>query len=599
MTIPFNNVPTTLRVPFIAAEIDNSQAEQGPSLLAYRGLIIGQKTADGTGTANTLYKITSANQALTYGGRGSMLHRMAMAWFAENKSTEVWIGVLADNTAGVAASGTLTLTGAATAAGTISLYLGGQVCEVAVASGDSVTTIASAIATAVGKHATGTVTMASALAADNVVVGATTFVGTSGAVTLGAATYSIDTGNNAAAISLAAQINAHAVASTVVSAVANSAVVTLRALVSGVAGESIVLTSTNGTRLAVTGAGTLTNSSPNQDYGVHASSSAGVVTFYHRHKGAVGSEFDVRLNYQDGEETPAGITATVSALASGATNPTLTTLISALGDSWFHIIANPYTDATSLTAIENELSSRFGPLRMIDGVSIAAKLGSHATVTTLGNSRNSPHSCIVPTNTSPTPPPEYAASIAAVTAYYSQIDPARPLQTLPLTWVKAPVETSRFTLQERDLLLHDGIATTKVGAGNLVQIDRLITTYQTNAAGAADTSYLDATTMLTLMYLRYSFRNRIAAKFPRAKLANDGTRVGPGQAIITPKIGKAEAVLWFAEMEELGLVEGREQFKRDTVVERNVSDPNRLDFLLTPDLINQLVVTGANVQFRL
>jgi phage tail sheath gpL-like len=52
-------------------------------------------------------------------------------------------------------------------------------------------------------------------------------------------------------------------------------------------------------------------------------------------------------------------------------------------------------------------------------------------------------------------------------------------------------------------------------------------------------------------------------------------------------------------MEELGLVEGFDQFKADLVVERDALDANRLNFLLPPNLINQLVVTAAKVQFRL
>jgi phage tail sheath gpL-like len=68
---------------------------------------------------------------------------------------------------------------------------------------------------------------------------------------------------------------------------------------------------------------------------------------------------------------------------------------------------------------------------------------------------------------------------------------------------------------------------------------------------------------------------------------------------MTPKLGKAEAIAWFVEMEQLGLVEGLDQFKRDLVVERNASNPNRLDFLLPPDLINQLLQTAAQIQFRL
>jgi phage tail sheath gpL-like len=309
---------------------------------------------------------------------------------------------------------------------------------------------------------------------------------------------------------------------------------------------------------------------------------------------------DVRVNYQDGEKTPAGLTVAVVAMASGATNPVLTTLIAALGDNWFHIIAHPYTDATSLTAIEAEMASRFGPMRMIDGLAITSAVGTQATLGTLGDTRNSPHSCIVaqPGKNPLTPPCEFAAAVAAVVAYYAQQDPARPLQTLPVDGVKPPVETDRFTVQERNLELFDGISTTKV-AGSQVQIDRLITTSQTNAAGAADTAYLDATSMLTLQYLRYSFRTRVAARYPRHKLASDGTRFGAGQAVVTPKLMRAEAVTWFSEMEELGLVEGKDQFKRDLVVERSTTDANRIDVLLPPDLINQLVVTAASIQFRL
>jgi phage tail sheath gpL-like len=178
-------------------------------------------------------------------------------------------------------------------------------------------------------------------------------------------------------------------------------------------------------------------------------------------------------------------------------------------------------------------------------------------------------------------------------------DPARPFQTLPLAGVKAPAEADLFTKAERNLMLFDGISTSKVAAGGICQIERLVTTSQTNAAGSADTSYLDATTMFTLMYARYSFRARVLSKYPRHKLANDDTRAAAGQPIVTPKLMKAEAVSWFRDLEALGLFEGFDQFKPDLVVARNATDPNRLDVLLPPDLINQLIVTAASIQFRL
>lgn len=491
MSVSFNDVPSSLRVPFVTAEFDGSRASQGPALLPYRALLIGMKNSGGSAAANSLVKVTRADQLVALAGRGSQLHRMAQAWFAANQSTELWCGVLAEDAGGVAATGTLTIAGTPTAAGTLALYVGGRRITIPVATTDTPTTIATAIVAAVG------------------------------------------------------------------------------------------------------------NTSGLKDYAVKAANAAGVVTFTAHHKGLEGNEIDIRVNYLDGDALPAGITATVVAMASGTVNPVLTGLITAMGDQWFHVIAHPFTDSISLTAIENELLSRSGPLRMIDGVAFTAKAGTFGTVSALGAGRNSRHSSIVRTNGSPTPPSEYAANVAAVVAYYSQIDPARPLQTLPLVWVKAPPEASRDTNNERNLLLFSGIATTRVAAGDVVQIERLITTYQLSAAGSADTAYLDVTTVLTLMYGRFTFRNRIASRYPRHKLANDGTRVGAGQAVITPLIGKAEAIAWFREMEELGLFEGFDQFKRDLVVERNASDPNRLDFLLSPDLVNQLIVGAAKIQFLL
>jgi len=50
MSTSFNQVPTNLLIPFVAVEFDSSKASQGPALLAYKGLIIGQKLAGGTFT---------------------------------------------------------------------------------------------------------------------------------------------------------------------------------------------------------------------------------------------------------------------------------------------------------------------------------------------------------------------------------------------------------------------------------------------------------------------------------------------------------------------------------------------------------------------
>lgn len=598
MTISFDKVPSNLRTPFVAAEISNANASQGPALLAYKALIIGQKLASASGiAANTLQRVTSANQVALLAGRGSMLHRMAKAFFAKNTSTECWIGALDDSSAAALSQGSLTVSGPATASGTAYLYIGGQRIAVGVSTGDSSATIAAALAAAIGKHASGTVTFASAVAAEVVNVDGTAFTAVSGAATPGAATFSIDTSDTATAASFVSQVKAHAVAGKKVFGSSALGIATLLANAGGTPGNALTLAKTaSGSHIVVSGA-TLAGATADQDLGVHAQASGSVVTTYAKNAGLVANETDMRANYNDGEAFPAGVSIAFSAMAGGTSNPSLSALIAAMGDIWFNVIANPFTDATSLSALENELDDRFGPMRMIDGSAITASAVGYSPVATLGESRNSQHNTLVRAGGSPTTPEECSGHVMGAVAFESAIDPARPLQTVSLPYILPPALADQDTLQERNLLLFDGVSTIK-DVGGQMQIDRLITTYQENAVGAPDTSYLNLETMRNLSYLRYSFRVFFALKYPRHKLAADGFVVGPGQAVLTPKDAKAAAVSWFIQMQTLGLVQNVDAFKANVSVEINAQNPDRLDILLPPKLIAQLINTAASIQFQ-
>lgn len=335
------------------------------------------------------------------------------------------------------------------------------------------------------------------------------------------------------------------------------------------------------------------------DLPVTAAAVAGTVNLTARHKGVAAGEVDVRAAYYAGDTVPAGLTVAATSVTGGTGNPGLSSVIAAIGEEWFDFIAVPYTDSTNLALLKTELDDRWGPLRAIEGHAISALPGTHASITTFGASQNDPHLTVIGLEKSPTPAYEWAAAACGVAAYFGNIDPARPFQTLELKGVMAPSEADRFTLAERNLCLYDGIATYTVDADGTCRLERLVTTYQVSALGADDPSYLDLETMLTLGFLRYSLRNRFRTKFPRHKIANDGTRFGPGQVVLTPKGAKAECFALFREWEDLGLVEGFDQFKADIVVERSVTDSNRLDIYLPPDLVNQLRVTAAQISFRL
>ena len=69
--------------------------------------------------------------------------------------------------------------------------------------------------------------------------------------------------------------------------------------------------------------------------------------------------------------------------------------------------------------------------------------------------------------------------------------------------------------------------------------------------------------------------------------------------MITPRLGRAEALARYRTWETRGLVEGAEAFRAGLICERNAQDRNRLDWLMTPDLVNQFRVGGAKIQFVL
>lgn len=315
-----------------------------------------------------------------------------------------------------------------------------------------------------------------------------------------------------------------------------------------------------------------------------------------RQAGENGNAIDLRLNYYPGEATPLGLTVTIGAMATGAGNPDVSAAIAQMADEWWTDICMPWTDAANLTALEAELADRFGPMIAKDAQAYAAARGSHSALVTLGDSRNSPHLTVIAADSSPTPPEEWAAALTGSAAFYLHQDPARPLQTLPLLTVLPPAVEDRFTAEERNLLLYDGIATFQVDAGDRVLIERCITTYQVDAYDIADISYLDVQTLKTLAVIRYNIRQAIASQYPRAKIADDGTN---GSGVATPSMIRGTLIARLRQLETAGIVEAVDGFKDGIIVERDGSDPTRVNALIPPDIVNPLRVFAGKVQFIL
>lgn len=332
---------------------------------------------------------------------------------------------------------------------------------------------------------------------------------------------------------------------------------------------------------------------------VTASVASAIVTCTAKTSGTTGTDIDFRDSYYQGEELPAGITIVYANPTPGSGAPDISEVWAVLGEEHFTVWALAHNDATNLALLKTEMDDRANSLRQLGAVAVIGKSDTHSNLLTFGAARNSERLSVAAANSSPTPPWEWAAAVAGQAAESIRNDPARPLQRLPLRGILAPATADRFDLVERDLLLNDGIATHTVAQDGTVRIERQITTFQTNAAGAPSTAYLDMETPMTLEYLRYDFRNQLLLKYPRHKLASDGARFGAGQVILTPKLARAEAVNIARGWESLGLVENIDQFTEDLIVERNLQDPNRLDFLLPPDLVNGARIFGVQLGFLL
>jgi phage tail sheath gpL-like len=348
---------------------------------------------------------------------------------------------------------------------------------------------------------------------------------------------------------------------------------------------------------------------------VVATSAAAVVTLTAKTRGDNGDDITVQLNFYGkigGQELPPGCQLTLPAtgrLTGGGGVPDFTVAISNLGEHAYEYVALPHTDSNTLFDWEQEFGfediGRWGWMRQLYGMIFCAKRGEYSDLLLWGDPITGatpnfgPISVMGVEETAASPVYEWCAAYCAKAARALTNDPARPLQTLKLNKILPCQREDSFILPELNSLSGVGIATQKIGSDGQPMVMRDTTTYQLNLYGQSDDAYELVTTMSTLARIIRNQRQVITSKFPRHKLANDGTRFGVGQKIVTPKIVKAELVSQYRIDEFNGLVEDVASFKDHLIVERDPNNPNRLNVLWPPDLVNQLRVYAVLVQFRL
>jgi phage tail sheath gpL-like len=576
MPISFANIPSNIKVPLYWVEVDPSMA--GLPSINLRCLLIGTAVG-GTAPYDIAVPIGSQAQADAQFGEGSELARMFLAYYANNFANEVW-GLPVQETSGAAPStGTITVTTPPTQAGTIHLYIAGDAVPVNVLTTDSISTIAANIADAIN-------------AATQLPV---TAVAAAGVVTL------TSTFNSVNANEITVIMNYYGSIGGEQTPIGLGITLPQAAAISG--GGTGTSTGTNHLTVGGTVTGTIVNGAAVTGTGVPAGTV--VVSQFSGTPGGAGvyvtnqvtTLASVALTFT-GPLPPAGM------LYGGTGTPNFTNAIANLGDEPYEYAVMPYTDSNSMFEWDQEYGftdqGRWGWLRELFGHVITAKRGTYANLLAYGDTLNSGVESVMGFEVaSPSASYEWAAAYGAKTQRAFINDPARPLQSLSLNNIKAASIHQRFDFEELNSLALNGIAIQKIGGDGQPMIAREQTTYQMNQYGQSDDAYELMTTLATLAKLLRNQKAAITTKFPRHKLADDGTKFGPGQAIVTPGIIKAELINEYQQDMYNGLVENLSDFKKFLLVERDPNDPNRVNVLYPPDLINQLRIFAVLAQFRL
>lgn len=471
--IGFSFVPANAVASGVFVEQKNVRLSFGSLLIPQKIALLGQYNSDKTPVDYVPRLLTSADDAASLYGNGSMLHLMAIKAFAGHGTVPIYAFPLPDENLSVAAAGSITVANAATAAGTISLYIAGQKLSIPVANGTAHTAVATAIGAAINAKVSLPVTAT--------VVGAT---------------------------------------------------VNLTSKWKGLSANGITI--------------------------------------------------EVDLGTGEDELEPTGTTLTIVDMASGDVDPSIEDALAEFGDTWYTFVAMPYADNTNLDLLEALWTARIAPTIKRPFVGMVGTVATYANFVTALSSRNSPATTFIPVESSPNLICELAAAAAGVCAASAQANPAQPYKTLTLPGILAGAGVAPLTYAQKDALEQLGGSVVEPQTDGTVRIYDLVTTYTTNALGAADDAWRYPETIANVMAKIYSLDNLFTGTpFDRAIVVDDDAISGLDYAI-SPKRVKGFVIkliddLWIPN----AWSKNRDDIVASVSAEINSGNAGRIDVELT------------------
>ncbi|HGH0157824.1 TPA: phage tail sheath subtilisin-like domain-containing protein [Neisseria meningitidis] len=147
--IDFDTIPGSIRVPGQYIEFNTRNAVQGLPQNPQKVLMVAPMLTAGIQPALEPVQLFSDAEAADLFGQGSLAHLMVRQAFANNPYLDLTVIGIADHSAGVQATATVTLSGTATAPGVVEITIGGKQVSTAVNTGETAATVADRLKTAI------------------------------------------------------------------------------------------------------------------------------------------------------------------------------------------------------------------------------------------------------------------------------------------------------------------------------------------------------------------------------------------------------------------------------------------------------------------
>lgn len=288
-----------------------------------------------------------------------------------------------------------------------------------------------------------------------------------------------------------------------------------------------------------------------------ASNSTGTVTITADNDGTEGNFIAIAFS-----GIVAGVGVTLTGMASGATNPTLTGVFDVVGDTRYQTVVWPFSyGLTDLTAF---LDPRFNfDNKILDGVGVVHATDTFANLQTAGNAENSQSLMILGNNVSTRAGLKGSAMLEIGVNISSQFAAIRSLRledgtnianfviatnglrdtrggdaiasfpyfNTPFANLPLIAQGDGFTDQELQDLSDAGISNLGINiAGNVAIAGQIKTTYKTDVAGNPDPSFGFLNFVDTITTVREINFNRLRAQYAQSRLTQGSPQNGRAMA---------------------------------------------------------------------